>query len=47
MSIDPKVFPSILIALDVCAALAYVPAGDWRHVTYWLAAAILTTTVTW
>ena len=42
-----KLFPTALIVLDVCAALAYVPGGDWRKVTYWLAAAVLTTCVTW
>jgi hypothetical protein len=42
-----KVFPTILIVLDVCAAAAYVPCGDWRRVIYWLAAAVLTTCVTY
>jgi hypothetical protein len=42
-----KIFPTILIVLDVCAALTYLPAGDWRKVVYWLAAAVLTTVVTW
>ena len=42
-----KVFPTLLIALDLCAAAAYMPGGDWRKVVYWLAAAVLTTVVTW
>ncbi len=42
-----KVFPTILIVLDVCAAAGYVATGDWRKVIYWLAAATLTTVVTW
>lgn len=42
-----KLFPTLLIVLQICAAVAYVPAGDWRHVTYWLAAAVLTVAVTW
>jgi len=42
-----KVFPTILIFLDICAAACYVPGGDWRKVVYWLAAATLTTVVTW
>lgn len=42
-----KIFPTLLIVLDVCAALAYLPSGDWRRVVYWLAAAILTTCVTY
>lgn len=42
-----KIFPTLLILLDVCAAVAYVPTGDWRRVVYWFAAAILTFCVTW
>ncbi len=41
-----KVFPSILIALDVCAAGVYAAHGDWRRFIYWMAAATLTATVT-
>lgn len=42
-----KIFPTILIVLDVFAACMYIPAGDWRHIVYWLAAAVLTATVTY
>jgi hypothetical protein len=42
-----KFFPTCLIVLDICAAVMYVPTGDWRRVIYWLAAAVLTTVVTW
>ena len=42
-----KVFPTMLIVLDVCAAAVYAPTGDWRKVVYWLAAATLTTVITW
>lgn len=42
-----KLFPTLLIVLDVCAAIGYVPVGDWRKVVYWLAAAVLTTCVTY
>jgi len=42
-----KLFPTLLIALDLCAAIGYAPTGDWRKVIYWLAAATLTTVVTW
>ena len=41
-----KIFPIILIALDVGAAIVYACCGDWKHMTYWLAAATLTATVT-
>lgn len=42
-----KVFPSVLIALDVAAAVVYAAHCDWRRTIYWLAAATLTATVTW
>jgi hypothetical protein len=42
-----KIFPSILILLDVIAACIYIPSGDWRHIGYWLAAGFLTFCVTW
>ena len=41
-----KFFPSVLIVLDVAAAVVYAAAGDWRRFVYWLAAATLTATVT-
>lgn len=44
---DPRIFPTVLIALDICAAGVYATHGDVRKVVYWFAAAILTTTVTW
>ena len=47
MGVSHRVFPTLLIVLDVCAALVYVPTGDWRKVIYWLAAATLTTVITW
>lgn len=42
-----KIFPTLLIILDVCAAIGYIPDGDWRKIIYWLAAAVLTFTVTY
>ena len=42
-----RLFPTLLIILDICAAMAYTPSGDWRKVIYWLAVAILTTCVTY
>ena len=42
-----KIFPTILIILDIFAAIGYIPDGDWRKIIYWLAAATLTYTVTW
>jgi hypothetical protein len=40
-----KLFPTLLIILDICAAVGYF--GDWRKVIYWLAAAVLTFCVTY
>jgi len=41
-----KIFPIVLIVLDVCAAGVYACIGDVRHAVYWLSAAVLTATVT-
>ena len=40
------IFPSILIALDIGAAVWYGLAHDPRMVIYWLAAAVLNAAVT-
>ena len=42
-----KLFPTILIVLDVCASLVYLSNGDPRSFVYWTACAVLTTTVTY
>lgn len=44
-----RFFPTLLIVLDVFAALAYASNGfsEWRKIVYWLAAAVLTFAVTW
>ena len=44
---DPRFFPTLLIALDVCAAISCGISGDWRRAIYWTAAAVLTATVTY
>ena len=41
------VFPTILIVLDVAAAVVYMANGDARRFIYWMAAATLTATVTY
>ncbi len=40
-----QIFPTVLILLDVGAAVSYW--GDWRKVIYWCAAAVLTASVTY
>ena len=42
-----KIFPTVLIALDVAASVLYALRGDLRHTIYWLAAATLTACVTY
>ena len=42
-----KLFPTILIVLDVAAGIAYATKGDVRHTIYWQAAATLTACVTY
>ena len=39
-------FPAALIVLDVGAAVVYAMEPDIRRAIYWLAAAVLTTVVT-
>lgn len=41
-----KLFPILLIILDLCAATVYLWHGDIRHFIYWVAATTLTATVT-
>lgn len=42
-----RLFPTVLIILDVAAAMVYVAEGDARRFIYWMAAATLTATVTY
>jgi hypothetical protein len=39
-------FAWLIIALSACASAGYYLAGDLRHGTYWLAAAVLNLCVT-
>ena len=41
------IFPTALIALDVCASVPYAVCGNLRMMVYWLAAATLTACVTY
>lgn len=41
------IFPTILIVLDVCAAVPYAFRANLRMMIYWLAAATLTACVTY
>ena len=41
------IFPTVLILLDVAAAIPYGFKCNWRMMIYWLAAATLTACVTY
>ena len=41
------IFPTVLIALDVLAAIPYASKSNWRMMIYWLAAATLTACITY
>lgn len=40
-------FPTVMIVLDLCASAVYLQHNDLRHTIYWIAAAVLTTCVTY
>lgn len=40
------IFPCLLIALDIGAALVYALNKDFKMMTYWIAAAVLNCCVT-
>ena len=42
-----KLFPTVLVVLDVLAGVVYLCNGDLRRCVYWFAAATLTATVTY
>lgn len=42
-----RVFPSLLILLDLAAAVVYLYYGDYRRAIYWIAAATLTACITY
>lgn len=44
-----KIFPTVLIIMSLGSALVYASKGfhEWRMIVYWLAAAALTTVVTY
>lgn len=44
---SPRLLPTILIVLDLGAAARYAFERSSGRVTYWLAAAVLTYSVTW
>lgn len=47
MMTKAQLFPTALILLDIGAAVVYATMLDWRRAIYWIAAAVLTTCVTY
>ncbi|MBR6374080.1 MAG: hypothetical protein IKS20_12950 [Victivallales bacterium] len=41
-----QLLPFVLMCIDFAAAIVYAVDGDVRRVVYWLAAAVLTASVT-
>lgn len=41
-----QIFPTLLIILDICAAISQLPSKDYYMCVYWLSAATLTFCVT-
>ena len=42
-----KIFPTVLMILDFFAAVPYAMNHDLRMTVYWIAAGVLTLSVTW
>jgi type IV secretory pathway VirB2 component (pilin) len=38
--------PALVIVIDLGASIVYAADGDWRRAVYWIAAAVLTSSVT-
>jgi hypothetical protein len=45
--IDPRVLPTVIIIINVLSAIVYASGGDIKRCIYWVAAAVLTATVTY
>jgi hypothetical protein len=45
--LNPKFFPTLMIALSVCAAVVCAINGDWRRVGYYVSSAGILTSVTY
>jgi hypothetical protein len=46
MTLNPKLLPAVMTVIDVLAAVVYAANKDVRHTVYWIAAAVLTASVT-
>lgn len=41
-----RILAWMMVVLSVAAAVGYGTSGDWRRMTYWIAAAVLQVAVT-
>jgi len=44
---SPKLFPTLIIIINLASAMVYACHGDWRKLIYWLSAATLTAAITY
>lgn len=44
---NPKALPVLLIVIYLAQSAISWSAGDWRRGMYWMAAAVITVSVTW
>ncbi len=42
-----QILPTLLIVIDLGASVVYLCGGDLRRVIYWIAAAVLTASITY
>ena len=45
-AVTEHLFPTVLIVLDLAAAVVYFRHGDYKKAVYWIAAAVLNICVT-
>lgn len=43
---DPHLFPKLIIVLYACASIRYCYSHDYGRAVYWVAAALITSSVT-
>lgn len=47
LKMNEKVFPTVLICLNLCAMVPYINQGNLKMSVYWFAAALLNFSLTW
>ncbi len=44
---NPKLLPTVMVALSLSSSIGYLLVKDYRHAIYWFASAILIASVTY